>query len=124
MGLSILVVDDSAVMRMMISRGLRQAGFEVTKTVEASNGEEALAKFVPGEIDIVFSDLNMPTMDGLELAKRLRKLSPRVPILLITAEGSAAKMEEAKACGVSDFLRKPPTAVDLKLKVGPLLGPG
>ncbi len=123
MGLSILVVDDSAVMRMMISRGLRQAGFEVTKTVEASNGEEALTKFVSGEIDIVFCDLNMPTMDGLEFSKRLRKVSARVPILLITAEGSAAKMEEAKACGVSDFLRKPPTAVDLKLKVGPLLGP-
>lgn len=122
MGLTILVVDDSAVMRMMISRGLRQAGFEVAKTVEAANGEEALARFVPSEIDIVFSDLNMPTMDGLEFARRLRKLSARVPILMISAEGSSAKMEEAKLCGVSDFLRKPPTAVDLKLKVAPLLG--
>lgn len=122
MGIRILVVDDSAVMRMMIARGLRQAGIDVSKTVEAANGEEALTKFVPGEIDIVFSDLNMPTMDGLEFARRVRLVSPRVPILLITAEGSDAKMAEAKTCGVSDFLRKPPTAVDLRLKVGPLLG--
>lgn len=121
MGIRILVVDDSAVMRMMISRGLRQAGFEVTKTIEASNGEEALQKFVPDEVDIVFSDLHMPTMDGFELSRRIRDISPDVPILLITAEGSTAKIDEARALGVSDFLRKPPTPVDLKLKVGPLL---
>ena len=123
MAYRILVVDDSQVMRLMLLRNLRQAGFPIDKMVDASTGSEALTKFKPDEIDIVFSDLNMPGMDGIELAKRIREISKKVPILLITAEGSPAKMQEALAAGVNATIQKPPTPEDLKAKVESLLSP-
>lgn len=119
MKLRIMVVDDSAVMRLIIAKNLRQAGFTVEKMVEAANGEEALQKFDPKEIDVVFSDLHMPGMDGYEFARRLRQLSPTVPILLITAEASTAKLQEAMAAGANDYLSKPPIQAELKAKLAP-----
>ncbi|MBI5369375.1 MAG: response regulator [Planctomycetes bacterium] len=122
MKLRILVVDDSAVMRMLIARGLRQAGFEVTHMIEAKDGQEALEKYQPGAVDIIFCDLAMPGMDGMEFAARLRQTSPAVPILLISAEGSPSKIDLAKKCGISDTIQKPPTLEELKEKIPALLG--
>lgn len=123
MGYRILVVDDSLVMRLMVVRNLRQAGIVVDKMVDASSGPDAIQKFKPGEIDIVFSDLNMPGMSGIELAKRIRGLAPRVPILLITAEGNPAKLQEAFAAGVTATLQKPPTPEDLRDRLDAIFHP-
>ncbi|MBI3270567.1 MAG: response regulator [Planctomycetes bacterium] len=122
MKLRIMIVDDSSVMRMLLARGLRQAGFDVVHVIEAGNGTEALAQFRPGEIDIVFCDLAMPTMDGYEFVTRLRQVAPAIPILLITAEGSPAKMDLARRCGASEVIQKPPTLDELQRKVPALLG--
>lgn len=118
----VLIVDDSAVMRKLIVRNLRQAGFSVKTVLEASNGEEALAQFEADGVDLVLCDLNMPRMDGYELARRLRERAAEVPILLVTSEGSKAKVARARRCGVSEHLQKPPTPEELKHKIDKLLG--
>jgi len=61
----VLVVDDSSVMRKIVSRSLRQAGLEVVELLEASNGSEALAFVREHSFDLILSDINMPLMDGL-----------------------------------------------------------
>ena len=65
--LRVLIVDDSSVMRKIVDRSLRQAGMEIKEVFEASNGVEALARMQQTRVDLILSDINMPTMDGLEL---------------------------------------------------------
>jgi len=122
LGIRILLVDDSSVMRKIILRSLRQAGIEVESAVEAADGDEALRLFQPAGVDLVICDLNMPRMGGDELARQLRLRDPNVPILLITAEAGRQKLGDALACGASDILRKPFLPDELRSRVLPLLG--
>jgi len=69
--LKILIVDDSAVMRKIVERALRQAGLDLGEVLETSNGAEALVEVQKGSLDIILSDINMPVMDGLEFLKSL-----------------------------------------------------
>lgn len=117
MKIKVMVVDDSMVMRLIIAKNLRQAGFTIEKMTEASDGEEGLKKFDPSQVDVVLSDLHMPGMDGYEFARRLRQLSATVPILLITAEASTAKLQQALDAGANDFLSKPPIVEELRQKL-------
>lgn len=122
--LKILIVDDSSVMRKIVERALRQAGLDLTEVLEASNGAEALAEVQKGALDIIFSDINMPVMDGLELLKHLATLDSArtVPVVMITTEGSEARVVEALAAGAKAYLRKPFTPEQVKERVTPLLG--
>jgi two-component system, chemotaxis family, chemotaxis protein CheY len=61
-----LIVDDSAVMRKIVERSLRQAGISLTQVLEAGNGAEALGVLQDKKVDLILSDINMPVMDGLE----------------------------------------------------------
>ncbi len=86
-----LIIDDSAVMRKVIERALKQAGLEFTEVLQASNGEEALEALRkdgvgPQKIGLIISDINMPIMDGLQFleARRDQKLAPGVPVVMIT----------------------------------------
>jgi two-component system chemotaxis response regulator CheY len=119
----ILVVDDSAVMRKIIMKNLKEAGFEV-EFVEAGDGKEGLEKYQAGGIDLVMTDWNMPTMDGLALVKEIRKLDPqrKTPIVMVTTEGSADKVKEAVLAGANNYVAKPFTPERLKEKIGRMLG--
>lgn len=119
----VLVVDDSALMRKIVVKNIREAGFEV-EFVEASDGKEGLEKFQGGGIDVVLSDWNMPNMDGLTMVKEIRKLDPdkKVPIIMITTEGSADKVKEAVLAGANNYLAKPFTPDRLREKLGKILG--
>lgn len=97
-----LVVDDSAVMRKIVIKALNEAGH--TEIVEAGNGKEALA--ISDGVDIVFTDWNMPVMDGLTFVKELRKSSD-TPVVMITTEGGQKEVLEAMKSGVSDYIVKP-----------------
>jgi len=66
-----LIVDDSSVMRKIVERSLRQAGIELEKVVEASNGAEALAALQSNVVDLILCDINMPVMDGLEFVRQV-----------------------------------------------------
>ena len=122
--LRVLIVDDSSVMRRIIERSLRQAGLDLTEVLEASNGAEALTEAEKGSLDIILSDINMPVMDGLEFLKNLAKVDAAkgVPVVMITTEGSEARVVEALSAGAKGYLRKPFTPEQVIERVAPLLG--
>ena len=119
-----LIVDDSAVMRKVVERALRQAGIELTEVLQAGNGLEALEILrTHPSLDIVMSDINMPAMDGIQFLEERRKegLAPDVPIVMITTEGSQPLVLRAIAAGARGYICKPFTADQVKARVLPLL---
>lgn len=124
--LKVLIVDDSSVMRKIVERALRQAGLELSEVLEASNGAEGLAEVQKGAIDIILSDINMPVMDGLEFLKSLSEVDAAkgVPVVMITTEGSEARVVEALSVGAKGYIRKPFTPEQVKERLVPLLGGG
>ncbi len=120
---NVLVVDDSAMMRKIVVKNIREAGFEAN-FIEAGDGNEGLEKFKAGGIDVVLTDWNMPNMDGITMVKEIRKLDPekKVPIVMVTTEGSADKVKEAVMAGANNYIAKPFTADRLREKLGKMLG--
>jgi two-component system chemotaxis response regulator CheY len=102
----ILAVDDSASMRQMVAFTLKGAGHQVT---EAGDGQAAFDLAKTQKFDLVLSDVNMPRMDGLTLAKSLRGLPTYkfTPILMLTTEAGMDKKLEGKAAGATGWLVKP-----------------
>jgi two-component system chemotaxis response regulator CheY len=116
----VLVVDDSATMRKIIVKALRDAGFGTCEFTEAADGASALEALRKTEFDLVLSDINMPGMDGLSLVRSAREdaaISPDLPIVMITTEGGLEKVKEALASGATDYLRKPFSSEQLKTKI-------
>src|SRR5208283_3924412 len=120
-----LIVDDSAVLRKIVERALRQAGVSVGEVIEADNGSQALDVLRAQKIDLVLSDINMPVMDGLEFIRHLQTVENArgVPVLMITSEASESRVAEAVACGARGYIRKPFTPEQMKRHVLPLLAP-
>jgi two-component system, chemotaxis family, chemotaxis protein CheY len=122
--LKVLIVDDSSVMRKIVERALRSAGLELSEVLEAGNGAEGLTAVEKGGVDLILSDINMPVMDGLEFLRNLSKLAivKGVPVVMISTEGSEARVVEALSLGARGYLRKPFTPEQVKERVMPLLG--
>jgi two-component system, chemotaxis family, chemotaxis protein CheY len=121
-----LIVDDSAVMRKVIERALRQAGLELTEVLQASNGEEglqALRESASAPVSLIMSDINMPVMDGLQFVETLRKekLAVDVPVVMITTENNETFVLRAIAAGAQSYICKPFTAEQVKARVLPLM---
>lgn len=106
MGKPILIVDDSASIRQMLSFTLKSAGYEVD---EAADGKEGLGKAQSKSYSLVFTDQNMPNMDGLSLIRSLRNLAGyrSVPILMLTTESSDAMKQQGRSAGATGWLVKP-----------------
>jgi two-component system chemotaxis response regulator CheY len=122
-GIRALIVDDSGVMRKIVERSLRQAGLELAEVWEAGNGLEALALLQEKTPDLILSDINMPSMDGLEFVRQLRGVESAkgVPVVMITTEGSESRVVEALSCGARGYIRKPFTPEQVKQHVVPLV---
>ena len=122
MAKKILIVDDSAMMRKIIIKNINACGWTVDIT-EASDGKEGLEQFTKGAFDLVLSDWNMPNMDGLSMVKAIREKDPekKVPIIMVTTEGSADKVKEAVLAGANNYLAKPFTEDKFKDKLGSYL---
>ena len=100
----VLVVDDDSVVGHSINRVLTGQGYQVR---EAMSGSEALEELDHQQYDMVFTDIRMPGMDGLDMTARVKKSHPEVPVLVITGYGTEASEKKARDLGVAGFLRKP-----------------
>ena len=108
--MKILVADDSRVMRQIVIRTLRQAGYDDHDIVEAEDGRDALAKVGSEQPDLVLSDWSMPEMTGLECLQALRASGSTVPFGFVTSEGSPEMRERAESAGALFLIAKPFTA--------------
>lgn len=112
--MNILVVDDSKVMRKLVRRTLRQAGFGDHPVEEAENGAEAYVKIQSAKPDLVLSDWNMPEMTGIELLRKLGEDGSDIPFGFVTSEGTAAMRQTASEAGALFLIAKPFTAESFK----------
>ena len=121
----VLVVDDSAAIRKILTRVLRQTGMAIQTIHEAGDGQEALTLMAQHRIDLVLSDINMPKMDGLQLLASLKASSQlrNVPVVMITTEGGETKVAEGVRLGAAGYVRKPFTADQIKEKLVGILEP-
>ena len=100
----ILVVDDDPVIGKSFDRVLSGRGYAV---ITAADGEEALRKLNTETYDVVFTDIRMPGMSGLEVAERVKASQPWLPVVIVTGYGTGDNEARATAAGVAGFLRKP-----------------
>ncbi len=102
----ILTVDDSASVRQMIRFTLEDAGYSV---IEATDGRDAITKLESNPVNLVFTDLNMPFVDGIQLIKHIRSSSVNkfLPIIMITTESQNDKKMQGKQAGATGWIVKP-----------------
>ena len=120
--MKILVADDSRVMRQIVVRTLRQAGYERHDVIEAANGREALDKIGSEAPDLVLSDWNMPQMTGIECLRALRASGSAVPFGFVTSEGSEEMRAVAARDGALFLIAKPFTPEVFEAALAPVLG--
>jgi two-component system chemotaxis response regulator CheY len=124
-GITVLIVDDSSVMRKIVERALRQAGLNLAKVVEAGSGREGLEALGREPVGLIVSDINMPSMDGLEFLRQIQSLglARGAPVVMITTESGEEHVREALAAGAQGYIRKPFTPDQVRERVLPLLVP-
>jgi len=120
--MKILIADDSRVMRQIVTRTLRQAGFGDHDLVEAADGQEALDKTNSERPDLVISDWNMPEMTGVEVLRQLRAGGNAVKFGFVTSECTPEMQQQAEAAGAAFFIVKPFTAERFGEVFSPILG--
>ena len=118
----ILIADDSRVMRQIVTRTLRQAGYEGHDLVEAADGRQAYDTAVSERPDLVLSDWNMPEMTGVEVLRALRAAGVAVPFGFVTSESSDEMRQAAEAAGALFLITKPFTAESFRDALDPILG--
>ena len=106
MSKTILIVDDSASIRQVVSITLKDAGYEV---IEAVDGKDGLTKLDGKKVHLIISDVNMPNMDGISMVIAIKKLSAYrfTPIIMLTTEGSSDKKKQGQAAGAKAWIVKP-----------------
>jgi len=106
MAKTIMIVDDSASLRQVVSISLRSAGYDV---LEGADGADALKKLTGQKVHLIISDVNMPNMDGISLVKEIKKLPAYkfTPIVMLTTESADTKKSEGQAAGAKAWMLKP-----------------
>jgi len=138
--IQVLIVDDCAITRKLVQGALCRAPVGATllagskgqqrglirvevKALEAGSAAEAIALINANRVDLIFSDINMPGMDGLEFLRQLRAAeeTKEIPVVMITADGSESRVTEALAQGAKAYLRKPFSAQEVRDRTERLL---
>lgn len=124
MTMSVLVVDDSDIIRRMIVKTMSLAELPTGAVFEASNGREALQVLDESWVDLVLADLNMPVMDGLEMIGRMRATPELagIPVVVVSTEGAESRIDELERLGISAYLRKPFTPEQIRDVLGRVPG--
>jgi len=124
MAYSVLIVDDSPVMRAFIRRVMALSGFELRECLEASNGLEALTQLGEHRVDVILTDINMPTMNGEELLRRLGTdgVLRSVPTLVISTDATRDRILRMLALGAEGYMTKPFSPETLREELERVLG--
>ncbi|MCX9154741.1 response regulator [Niveibacterium sp. 24ML] len=106
MNKTVMVVDDSASVRQVVSITLKSAGYDV---VEACDGKDALGKLNGQKLNLIICDVNMPNLDGISFVKELKKTTQHrfTPVIMLTTESEEAKKKEGQAAGARAWIVKP-----------------
>jgi two-component system chemotaxis response regulator CheY len=123
MAINFLIVDDSSVMRSMIVKALRMSGIDLGAIHQAGNGKEGLDRLDEHGIDLAIVDITMPVMNGEEMidCMRSRPDTCQIPIIVISTEGSEARIERLKEKGAR-FIHKPFTPERIRDVINELVG--
>ena len=124
MALNILLVDDSLTARTFIAKALRVAGVNVGHIYEAGHGAEALAVLERAWVDLIFTGISMPIMDGEELVDRLAASGTieHLPVVIVSSAASEPRIRRLKDKGVRGFIRKPVTPEQIREAVDKVMG--
>ncbi|OQA01329.1 MAG: hypothetical protein BWY71_00420 [Planctomycetes bacterium ADurb.Bin412] len=124
MAYKILVVDDSATMRALIKRTLTMSGLEIERLCEAGSGKQALDLLTKESVDLILADINMPEMNGIEMAEQVlaNPATCRIPVVVVSTEASQTRIQELKTIGVKGFIHKPFTPEQIRDAVVEILG--
>lgn len=111
MSYNVLIVDDSNIVRKVLIKTFGMTDIKVGQFLEAENGQVALKLLASNWIDIVFLDINMPVMNGMEFMREIRSSNDHagLPVIIVSTEGSKERREELLQLGISAYLRKPVT---------------
>lgn len=122
MAKTIMIVDDSASLRQVVSIALKGAGYDV---IEAGDGRDALSKLTGQRISLIVSDVNMPNMDGITMVQEIKKLPAYkfTPIIMLTTESSDSKKTAGQAAGAKAWMVKPFKPEQLLMAVSKLVQP-
>lgn len=122
MAKTIMIVDDSASLRQVVSIALKSAGYE---TVEACDGKDALSKLDGRKLHLIISDVNMPNMDGLSFVRAAKQLPAYkfTPVIMLTTEVSDARKQEGQAAGAKAWVVKPFQPAQMLTAVSKLILP-
>lgn len=124
MSINVLIVDDSSIVRKVIERTLGMTGLDLNPPLTAEHGAQALEVLRSNWVDLIFLDVNMPVMDGMEFMEHLRadEAFQDIPVIIVSTEGSherRAKLEEHR---IHAYLRKPVTPEAIVNAVNSALG--
>lgn len=124
MAYSILIVDDSEIIRSMIARTISLSKLPVQIFHQAQNGQKAIEILGKEWIDIVFTDLNMPIMNGFDLISKMNKSVELndIPVIVVTTEGNVDRLNELRNIGARECLRKPFTPEQIRDTITSILG--
>jgi two-component system, chemotaxis family, chemotaxis protein CheY len=124
MAYTILIVDDSQTIRSMLERSLTMTGLPIDAVIQAQHGREALDILAAMWVDIVFTDIHMPELDGIGLitAMQASKEFKDIPIVVVSTEGSASRISELTRKGIKGYLRKPFTPEKIRDVIVSTLG--
>jgi two-component system chemotaxis response regulator CheY len=121
--INLLIVDDSAAIRKILQRVLVQTELPLGIVLEAGDGSQGLDVLKQHRVDAILSDINMPNMDGVEFLRSVRRIPEyqNIPFIMITTEGSQARVQEVADLGATSYVRKPFTTDQLRDKLRSVL---
>jgi two-component system chemotaxis response regulator CheY len=124
MSYRILIVDDSAIVRKVMAKTIAMSGVKTDEPLQAGDGQQALDVLKKEWVDLVFLDINMPIMNGIEFMERVSKdeTLKSIPVVVVSTEGSTERKDRLKELGIKVYLRKPVTPEAVATVVKAMLG--
>ncbi len=117
--IKLILAEDEPALALIIKESLETRNFEV---LHCKDGEEALAAFTKSKVEILILDVMMPKKDGFSVAKDVRKIDKKIPIIFLTAKSQTQDVVEGFTSGGNDYLKKPFSMEELIVRIHALLG--